>query len=96
MKRACNIGLLEEFLNCDCRKKRVLSTLVTGGRVILVKALIWYFAKGLEASALGVVGYALYVGLQSSDPTTEMKWLMPGAVIFMVGLALERVGGGES
>jgi len=59
-----------------------------------VKQGLWSLAKGLQASALCVVGYSLYVGVSSTDATTELKWLMAGAVIFLVGVLLERFSSG--
>lgn len=83
-------------MNSICSKIEGLSTDQTAGRVARVKQYVWYFAKALEASAMGIVGYALLIGLQSDDPFTELQWLMAGVVIFMVGLGLERIGGGDS
>ena len=45
---------------------------------------------------MAVVAYALFVGIQSTDPYTELQWLVVGVIMFMFGLVLERFGGGES
>lgn len=61
-----------------------------------MKVFFWYLAKGIQASAMMVVAYALIVGIESSDPYTELQWLMVGVVMFMAGLGFERVTGGGS
>ena len=55
---------------------------------------LWYFGKGVQASAMGVVGYALFVGLATENAHSELEWLMAGAALFAVGLFFEKLSGG--
>jgi hypothetical protein len=59
-----------------------------------VKQGFWYLAKGLQASALCVVGYSLYVGVATADAHSELEWLMAGAGVFLGGMLLERFAAG--
>jgi hypothetical protein len=77
-------------------------TLLTIGprrpKLEIVKQGLWYLAKGMQASALCVVGYSLYVGVATANAHSELEWLMAGTGVFLAGLLLERVaagGGGE-
>ncbi|MEO5667217.1 MAG: hypothetical protein ABIR96_04085 [Bdellovibrionota bacterium] len=58
----------------------------------------WYLAKGIQASALCLVGYSLYVGVATASTHSELQWLMVGAGLFLAGMLVERfsAGGGSS
>ena len=60
-----------------------------------VKQGLWYLAKGLQASALCVVGYSLYVGVATANAHSELEWLMAGAGVFLAGMLIERFTAGE-
>jgi|GEM_PF-3237555 len=64
--------------------------------MVLVKITLWYLGKGFQASAMGVVGYALFVGLATENAHSELEWLMAGAVLFAVGLLVEKISSGVS
>lgn len=59
-----------------------------------VKQGFWYLSKGLQASALCVVGYSLYVGMATANAHSQLEWLLAGAAVFAVGLFIERLSGG--
>ena len=51
-------------------------------------------AKGLQASALCVVAYSLFVGISTENAHAEFEWLLAGGGLFAVGLICERIAGG--
>lgn len=53
----------------------------------------WYLGKILQLGALVQVGYALMVGLNSNDPTEELRQLLIGVAIFIVGWFCVRMAG---
>lgn len=53
--------------------------------------MIWYLGKGFQASAMGVVAYALYVGVATENAHSELEWLLGGAALFAVGLLFEKI-----
>jgi hypothetical protein len=65
-----------------------------GSRTERVKIGFWYLAKGLQASALCVVAYALWVGVATENAHSELEWLLGGAFVFAMGLIFERISGG--
>ena len=46
-------------------------------------------AKVVEMAGLGVVGLALFIGLRTADMGRELTLLAAGAVVFLVGYAIE-------
>jgi|LakMenEpi03Aug12_release.lakeMendotaPanAssembly.Ray.scaffolds.fasta_scaffold2294076_2 hypothetical protein len=50
-----------------------------------MKLFLWWAGRGLQILALIQVGVALLVGLETQDPTLELKLLMGGALEFIVG-----------
>ena len=53
--------------------------------------MVFYFAKLLELIGFAHVGYALFVGLtQENAMGPELKLLMLGALLFVLGRLLER------
>ena len=77
-------------------KIETLLTIAPAGlKLILVKQGFWYLAKGMQASALCVVGYSLYVGVATASAQSELEWLMAGAGVFLAGLLLERASAGS-
>jgi hypothetical protein len=65
-------------------------------RLGFVKATLWYLGKGVQASAMGVVAYALFVGLATENAHSELEWLLAGAALFALGLLIEKISGGVS
>lgn len=57
----------------------------------------WYTGKLLQICGLATTGYALFVGLSTSDSKQEVTLLGLGAGEFMLGvLLLKSSGGGGS
>ena len=54
---------------------------------------LWYLGKGFQASAMCVVGYALYVGLLTENAHSELEILLGGAGLFAVGMLIEKISG---
>ncbi len=56
---------------------------------------MFYFAKSLQAAALGVTALALLVGFKEQEKamTKELTMLGIGVIIFLVGRLLENIAG---
>lgn len=53
--------------------------------------MLYHIGKFLQIVGLLVTGAALVVGLQTTDPFTELKMLAVGALVFFVGwLVLQK------
>jgi hypothetical protein len=58
-----------------------------------LKSFLWVVGRSLQAIALLQAGAALLIGMQTSDPTLELKLLLMSVVEFMVGYVIvSRVG----
>lgn len=57
--------------------------------------MLFYFAKGLQAAAMGVTALALYIGLKEDSMTKELTMLLIGVVLFICGRLAEQ-GAGKS
>lgn len=56
-------------------------------------AFVWALGRALQILALVQTGYALLVGLNTNDPTRELKLLMAGVAEFVLGLFILRLAG---
>ncbi|MBI1860502.1 MAG: hypothetical protein HYR96_06255 [Deltaproteobacteria bacterium] len=54
---------------------------------------MFYFAKALQAGAMGVVALALFVGFHENSMTKELTMLGIGSVVFLVARAIEQNSG---
>jgi hypothetical protein len=52
--------------------------------------MLFYVAKLLELIGFAHVGYALFVGVTENAMGPELRLLMIGSVVFLVGRLLER------
>ena len=59
-----------------------------------MKSAAWLIGKVLQLLGLTTVGYALFVGLQTSDSRQEVQLLSLGAVEFLLGLFILKVSSG--
>ncbi len=57
--------------------------------------MLFYFAKGLQAAAMGVTALALYIGLKEDSMTKELTMLLIGVALFLCGRLAEQ-GAGKS
>jgi hypothetical protein len=55
--------------------------------------MLYHLGKLLQIVGLLVVGAALVVGFQTTDPFTELKMLGAGALVFYAGWLVERKSG---
>lgn len=54
----------------------------------MTKTLVWNLGKLLQLIGLIQAPYALYLGFNTRDATTELKLLLLAVVQFLLGLAL--------
>lgn len=52
---------------------------------------MFYFAKSLQAAAMGVTALALFVGFREGSMTKELTMLGIGVVIFLLGRVIEQI-----
>ncbi len=55
--------------------------------------MLFYFAKALQAAAMGVTGLALFVGLRENSMTKELTMLLIGVALFLCGRLIEQEAG---
>ena len=58
--------------------------------------IVFYIGRLLQILGLSIVPVALIIGLESHDATTELKYLMVGAGVFVVGTLLLKFGGEQA
>lgn len=59
-----------------------------------MKSAAWLIGKMLQLLGLMTVGYALFIGLQTSDSKQEVQLLGFGAVEFLIGLFILKASSG--
>lgn len=55
-----------------------------------MKAILWHFGKLIQLVGLVLAPYALWVGMSTSDATTELKLLLSSVACFVVGYTMVR------
>lgn len=61
-----------------------------------MKSVIYFVGRAFQVIALLQTAYALVLGLQTDDATTELKLLLGGAIEFMIGQLLVTQSGVKS